>query len=146
MAIRFWLGVAHRDHVLRGVHMGVCQSPPRAQRVLHDMNEADGVVYYSPKTRHDGDALREFTALGRIAPGPAFQSGDSSTDFRAWRRRTDYDPVLEPTAIRPLLTILDLSRGNPDWGYQLRAGLLEISRHDFDVIRHQMRRPNADIR
>lgn len=126
--------------------MGVYQAPQRAHAVLHEMNESDGVVYYSPKTSHEGEALRQFTALGRIAPGLAFQSGDTGSDFRAWRRRTDYDPGREATPIRPLLGILELSRGNPDWGAQLRAGVLEISHHDFDVIRQQMRRPNADMR
>ena len=126
--------------------MGMYQAPQRAHSVLHEMNESDGVVYYSPKTSHDGDPLRQFTALGRIAAGPAWQSGNADSSFRAWRRRTDYDPALVATAIRPLLSILDLSRGNPDWGLQLRAGVLEISRHDFDVIRQQMHRPNADMR
>jgi len=48
------------------------------------------------------------------------------------------------TSIRPLLSVLELTRGDPNWGYQLRRGLIEISRHDFDMIRQQMRRPSAD--
>ncbi|MFC5928067.1 EVE domain-containing protein [Cryobacterium melibiosiphilum] len=146
MAIRFWLGVAQRDRVLRCVHMGMAQVSEGARGVLESMNESDGLVYYSPRDTWEGESLREFTAIGRIAPGPAFPTGDSYSAYNPWRRRTDYDTDAVATSIRPLLSILDLSRGNPDWGYQLRRGIIEISRHDFELIRQQMRRPNADDR
>ncbi|TFD46526.1 EVE domain-containing protein [Cryobacterium frigoriphilum] len=146
MAIRFWLGVAQRDRVLRGVQMGMAQATEGARTVLESMNESDGLVYYSPRDTWEGEALREFTAIGRIAPGPAFQTGDSYSAYNPWRRRTDYDTDAVAASIRPLLSVLDLSRGNPDWGYQLRRGLIEISRHDFELIRQQMRRPSADDR
>ena len=130
---------------MRSVHMGMAQTSEAARASLEDMNESDGLVYYSPRATHEGEALREFTAIGRIAPGLAFQS-DSYAGYSPWRRRTDYDTDAVATSIRPLLSILDLTRGNPDWGYQLRRGLIEISRHDFEVIRQQMRRPSPDDR
>jgi len=146
VAIRFWLGVAQRDSVLRSVHRGLAQVSSGARESLETMNESDGLVYYSPRAAFEGEVLREFTAIGRIAPGPTFQNGDSSSAYNPWRRRADYDPDAVAASIRPLLAILDLTRGNPDWGYQLRRGLLEISRHDFEVIRQQMRRPSPDDR
>ena len=144
MAIRFWLGVAQREQVLRGVNMGMAQATAAARDTLVGMGEADGIVYYSPKTAFEGEVLREFTAIGRIADAAAWPIGDPGSEFRPWRRRTDYDPDAVATSIRPLLSVLELTRGDPNWGYQLRRGLLEISRHDFDMIRHQMRRPSAD--
>lgn len=146
MAIRFWLGVAQRDSVLRSVHRGMAEAAQGARESLENMNESDGLVYYSPRATFEGEVLREFTAIGRIAPGPAFQSGDSYSAYNPWRRRTDYDTDAVAASIRPLLSILDFTRGNPDWGYQLRRGLIEISRHDFEVIRQQMRRPSPDDR
>lgn len=146
MAIRFWLGVAQRDRVLRSVHMGMAQVSEGARSVLESMNESDGLVYYSPRATFEGEALREFTAIGRIAPGPAFQAGEGYSAYNPWRRRTDYDTDAVATSIRPLLPVLEFTRGNADWGYQLRRGLIEISRHDFDLIRQQMRRPSADDR
>lgn len=132
--------------------MGMAQVSEGARALLEEMNESDGLVYYSPRDTYEGEALREFTAIGRIAPGPAFQTGPAFppgpgySAYNPWRRRTDYDPDAVATSIRPLLSILDFSRGNPDWGYQLRRGLIEISRHDFELIRQQMRRPSADDR
>jgi hypothetical protein len=151
MAIRFWLGVVQREHVLRGVAGGFAQVNHGVKAPLMRMGAADGFVYYSPKTDYpDGDPLKEFTAIGRIADDDVFQvtQGPMMTgpagDFRPWRRRVEWEHDAVSAPIRPLLAVLDFTRDDPNWGYQLRRGLIEISRHDFDVIRRQMRRPSPD--
>ncbi len=150
VAIRYWLGVVQRGDVLRGVELGIAQLNHGAKTPLMRMNEADGFVYYSPKTSYpDGEPLREFTAIGRVADSDVFQVSAAplhgpAGDFRPWRRRIDYETDAVPAPIRPLLPVLDFTREKADWGFQLRRGLIEISRHDFDVIRAQMRRPPAD--
>ena len=66
-ATRYWVGVASRDHVARGVAGGSASSvtarpalPPHAARRL--------IVYYSPKERLDGEALcQQFTAIGQVS-------------------------------------------------------------------------------
>jgi hypothetical protein len=148
VAIRYWMGVVQREHVRRGVEMGIAQANHGSRAALQQMGEADGIVYYSPKTDIEGDPLKTFTAIGRIADGVVYQagSGSDSGDFRPWRRAADYDTDAVEAPIRPLLAVLDFSRDNPNWGYQLRRGMIEISRHDFEVIRRQMRRPSADDR
>lgn len=152
MAIRYWLGVVQREHVLRGVAGGFAQVNHGARAPLAALSAADGFVYYSPRESYpDGAPLKEFTAVGRVADdepyqvtqGPALRG--PASDFRPWRRRMEWDHDAVATPIRPLLQALDLSRGNRDWGFQLRRGLIEISRHDFDLIRRQMR-PEAGER
>jgi hypothetical protein len=121
--------------------VGLAQASHGARAALEHMGEADGVVYYSPKTDLDGDTLREFTAIGRIAEGTVFQVESAApTAYRPWRRRVEYDTDAVDASIRPLLSVLEFTRNDPNWGYQLRRGLLEISRHDYDLIRRQMRR------
>lgn len=151
MAIRYWLGVVQRDHVLRGVAQGFAQVNHGAMSPLVRMNEADGFVYYSPRESYpDGEPLREFTAIGRIADDEVYQPADGplmtgqNGEFRPWRRRVDFDHAAVPAPIRPLLPVLEFTRQNPNWGYQLRRGLIELSRHDFEVIRAQMRRSSPD--
>ncbi|WP_241981100.1 EVE domain-containing protein [Cryobacterium algoritolerans] len=144
MAIRYWLGVAPREQVLRGVSMGLAQASHGSRAALEDMRESDGVVYYSPRTGTDGETLREFTAIGWIAPVPLDRTGQAgqarSGSYRPWRHQVDYDTDAVAASIRPLLTVLEFTRDDPNWGYQLRRGLIEISRHDYDLIRRQMRR------
>jgi hypothetical protein len=144
--IRYWLGVVQQEYVLRSVAMGLAQMNHAAREILESMNESDGLVYYSPKTEFEGERLRQFTAIGYVSDDQVVQVGDSGSEYRPWRRRVQYDADAVPASIRPLLKVLDLTRDDPDWGRQLRRGLLEISRHDFELIRAQMRRPNADER
>ncbi|MCU1636238.1 MAG: hypothetical protein JWQ68_1477 [Cryobacterium sp.] len=146
VAIRYWMSVMHREHVRRAVALGITQANHGSRGALERMREADGLVYYSPRAALEGEPLRDFTAIGRIAEGAVFQAGESGSDFRPWRRRADYDVDAVDASIRPLLAVLDFSRDNPNWGYQLRRGSIEISRHDFEMIRQQMRRPSADDR
>lgn len=146
MAIRFWLGVVSLDAARRGVDLGIAQLHSGARPALAAMGEADGFVTYSPREYSpDGPALREFTAIGWIGDGDAYRpqdarAGDAGDDrWRSSRRRVDYDEHAVSAPIRPLVPVLDFTRDDPDWGYQLRRGLLEISRYDFEIIRVQMR-------
>lgn len=153
MAIRFWLGVVQREHVLRGVALGIAQLNHGSKAAVSRLGEADGLIYYSPKTSFpDGDPLREFTAIGRVADDVVYQATDgqqmttaSGQTFRPWRRRVDYDLEAEAVPIRPLIGVLDFTM-MPNWGFPLRRGLIELSRHDFEIIRAQMRRPSPDGR
>lgn len=145
MAIRYWLAVASRDHVRVAVDSGFAQTNHGARGGLDEMGVSDGLVYYSPRTEYpDGDVLRCFTAIGRIADDRVYQA--VSLDWRPWRRRVDWDLAAESAPIRPLLGALDFTRNAPNWGYQLRAGLIELSRHDFETIRQAMQRPSPDDR
>lgn len=154
VAIRFWLGVVQREHVLRGVTLGIAQFNHGSKGAVTRLREADGVIYYSPKTSFpDGDALRAFTAIGRVADDVVYQATDApmrtsaaGNTFHPWRRHVDYDRDAVEAPIRPLLGILDFTTASPNWGFQLRRGLIELSRHDFEIIRAQMHRPSADDR
>jgi EVE domain len=151
MAIRYWLGVVQRDHALTGVELGIAQVNHGAKAPLAQLRESDGFVYYSPRESYpDGAPLKEFTAIGRVADDEVYQVTQgpmmrgAAGDFLPWRRRVQFDRDAVAAPIRPLLPVLEFTRENPNWGYQLRRGLIEISRHDFDVIRAQMRRPSPD--
>lgn len=138
---RYWLGVVQRAHALLGVEWGIAQTNHGKRAGVQRMQPGDGFVYYSPKTSYpDGEPLREFTAIGRVAVGEAYQADEDQNlmvGFRPWRRAVRYADA-RPTPIGPLLPVLDLTRGNANWGLQLRRGHLEISEHDFDAIAREM--------
>ena len=132
-----WLGVVQREHVLTGVVLGIAQTSHGARSGIQRMSPGDGLVYYSPKTEYpDGDPLREFTAIGVIADGEPWQ--ENAGEFRPWRRRVHYDSAAHAVPITPLLDVLELTRGNRNWGFIMRRGQVEISQHDFDVIAREM--------
>ena len=136
-----WLCVVQRDHVLRGVELGIVQTNHGVRSGIQRMSPGDGLVFYSPKTAHpEGDPLREFTGIGVVAEGEPWQEDESAMgagEFHPWRRSVRFVRA-EPTPIAPLLETLELTRGNRNWGFVMRRGQLAITQHDFDVIARQM--------
>jgi hypothetical protein len=59
-------------------------------------------------------------------------------DFKPWRRRVTYDAAAHDAQLRPLTDVLELT-SKPNWGYQLRRGLTELSHHDFTAIHAAMK-------
>lgn len=134
---KYWLGVVQREHALRGVEGGFTQTNHGAKAGMLRMQPGDGFVFYSPKTSYpDGDPLREFTAIGRIAEGEAYQG--QIDDARPWRRDVEFDLSAVSTPIAPLLDVLELTRGNRNWGFIMRRGQVELTSHDFRLIAEQM--------
>lgn len=131
-----WLGVVSRDHVLRGVSLGICQIGHGKRAPLLRMAPGDGLVYYSPRASLGADRpLRAFTAIGRVAGDEVWQADEG--DFRPWRRRVDYAAGAAEVPVADLDGRLELT-GRPNWGYALRRGLVPIGAADFAVIAQAM--------
>jgi hypothetical protein len=131
-----WLGVVSRDHVQRGVRLGIAQIGHGKNAGLSRMRAGDGLVYYSPREAlDDRRPLRAFTAIGRIADDEVWQADEEG--FTPWRRRVEYDAGAAEVPLVQLEADLDLTQG-PNWGYPLRRGLVELSPHDFGRIASAM--------
>ena len=132
-----WLAVASAEHVRRGRAAGFMQVCHGKGAPLRRVQPGAGIVYYSPtETLGCNDGLRAFTALGRVRDAEPYQF-DMGNGFRPFRRYVDWAEADE-TPIRPLLDRLDFTAGKPNWGYQLRFGLIEVGAHDFAVIAEAM--------
>lgn len=132
-----WIAVASAEHVRRGIEGGFMQVCHGKAGPLRRIRPGDVVAYYSPsETFGRTDRLQAFTAIGRVREGEpyVFDMGDS---FRPFRRDVVWADAT-PAPIRPLLDALEFTAGNPNWGYRLRFGVLEISEHDFAVIARSM--------
>jgi hypothetical protein len=82
------------------------------------------------------DRLQSFVSIGRVRDEELYQ-GVMGGDFVPWRRTVDYAEATE-APIAPLLDRLEFTRGNRNWGYQMRFGLFEISEGDFRTIAETM--------
>ncbi|GGL90237.1 EVE domain-containing protein [Nakamurella endophytica] len=127
-----WLGTVSAEHVRRGVEQGIAQIGHGKRSGLRRMAAGDWLVYYSPtEVLHQGPPLRSFTAIGRVHDDVLWQ-GDEG-EFRPWRRRIDYVTGARPVPVRDLQEVLDLT-AVPNWGYQLRRGLIPLSERDLRTI------------
>jgi hypothetical protein len=133
-----WVAVASAEHVRRGRDEGFMQVNHGKAAPLKRVKPGDRVVYYSPSVKLGSkDKLQAFTAIGTVKSGEPYV-GQMSKGFTPYRRDVEWAKA-EEAPIRPLLDRLEFSRGNPNWGYQLRFGLFPISAADFDVIADAMK-------
>ena len=129
---KYWMAVASAEHARQG-RAGFMQVNHGKKAPLQRLSAGDGVAYYSPTETFRGkDRLQAFTLIGRVRDGELYV-GQMGEGFTPWRRNVDYAASRE-APIAPLLEKLDLTRGNRNWGYQMRFGLFEISEADFRVI------------
>lgn len=135
--MKYWVGVVSKEHVLRGVRLGIAQIGHGKRGGLARMHADDGFVYYSPKEAMEGqEPLQAFTAIGHITDDEIWQVDEG--DFKPWRRRVTYAHGTD-APIRPLLDQLSFTKGKTAWGYAFRYGLIEITETDFKVIAKAMR-------
>ena len=128
-----WIAVASAEHVRIGRGAGFMQVNHGKAAPLRRVRPGDGICYYSPSTvLGEKDGLQSFTAIGTVREGDVYQ-GDMGAGFTPARRDVDWAQA-EDAPIKPLLEQLDFAAGKPNWGYQLRFGLFEISEHDFRLI------------
>jgi predicted RNA-binding protein len=134
---KYWIIVASRDHVQKGVEEGICQTSHGKEAALKRMSEGDWVVFYSPKERYDGvEKCRKFTALGQIKNDCVYQV-EIDTDFHPFRRKVEFLAVNE-TSIEPLISELSFIKNKKSWGYVFKFGLVQIPRQDFLAIASRM--------
>ena len=130
---KYWVGVASADHVAigqAGSFMQVCHGKAAP---LRRISPGEGVAYYSPaQVMRGSDGLQSFTAIGFARDsGPyAFDMGNG---FVPSRRDVDWLPS-HPAPIRPLLQDLTFTKGQRNWGYAFRFGVLQIAAADFSAI------------
>lgn len=130
----YWMGIVCRDHVRRGTGLGIAQLGHGRRDGLARLRPGDWLVYYSPRTSlNKGEQLQAFTALGQVHDERIWQADEG--DFKPWRRRVDYLPAAVETRIMDLPLDLTAERGR---GMKLRRGLVPLTEHDFDLIRHAM--------
>ncbi len=135
---RYWIIVAAAEHVRRGLAGGFIQACHGKIAPLKRMKPGDGILCYSPTATFGGaDRLQAFTALGFLREGEPYLA-DNAQGFQPARRDIRWSDA-EPATIAPLLPALAFTAGRRNWGYQLRFGVFEIDRRDFEMIAAAMR-------
>ena len=136
--MNYWIIVASKDHVQKGVKGGFCQAGHGKKWPLQKMSTGDGVLFYSSKEKlGDTAPFQKFTAFGFVEDDEIYQV-TVNADFKPFRRNVDFKTGTE-VEIHPLLEKLHFVDDVKKWGYKLRFGFLEIDQHDFELITSQMK-------
>lgn len=135
--MRYWIGVASREHVKTGETGGFCQLCHGKARPLRRMSPGDWIIYYSPVMQFGQKAPCQcFTAIGEVIGEHAY-THEMAPGFTPHRRDIRFLPATD-TAIRPLVEKLGFISNKTRWGYAFRFGHLEIPQADFQIIARAM--------
>ncbi|GLU52188.1 EVE domain-containing protein [Dyadobacter frigoris] len=134
---KYWIIVASKDHVKSAQPLGIAQACHGKVSPLKRMRKDDFIIYYSGKqTLRRPEVCQEFTAIGKVMDDEIYQF-PVSEDFCPARRNIEFLPSGD-VSILPLISGLNFIHDKKNWGYPFRFGLLEIDRHDFELISSQM--------
>ncbi len=133
--MKYWLGVVSKEHVLIGKNEGIAQVCHGKRAPLARIKKDDWLVYYSPGKTMGKSDLQAFTAIGTVPDDHVFQF-KMFEDFIPYRRKIEYIQAREVllSSIKPKLKFTQ----EKNWGYQLRRGLVELSKEDFMTIAKSM--------
>ena len=136
--VRYWIGVASREHVRLGVHGGFGQFSHGKLAPARRPSQGDWVVYYSPKLKFgESEPCQKFVAMGQVIDSAAFQV-KQFPGFKPWRRKIRYERVVEAD-IQALIERLSFIKNKTKWGAAFRFGFLQITKSDFTAIAKRMR-------
>ncbi|PCI78290.1 EVE domain-containing protein [Candidatus Aerophobetes bacterium] len=131
-----WLGVVSKLHVEKGVQGNfacVCHGKPGP---ISKLKAGDWLVYYSPTTNFpEGEKCQEFTGLGQVISGEVHPI-EMGVDFKPYGIDMLYKKV-NTVSIAELKHALSFTQLR-SWGMRLRAGLIEITDEDFNLIQAAM--------
>jgi hypothetical protein len=134
---RFWIAVASREHVLKGIAGGFAKVCHGKAGPLKRMKCQDWIVYYSPTETFGGkEPCRRFTAAGRILANDPYQV-QMAPGFIPWRRDVHFLPAQE-VEIEPLIEGLSFIHDKKRWGFPFRRGCFSIPSSDFQLIASSM--------
>lgn len=98
MPPQYWIIVASRDHVQRGLAEGIAQADHGKASTLRRMKAGDRIIYYSPRLEYGKpEKCQCFTAIGTIKDERLYQF-DMGNGFVPYRRDVEYMPCLEISA------------------------------------------------
>ncbi len=135
--VKFWIGIACKEHVANGVKLGICQFCHGRSAPAKRLSCGDFVIYYSSKVTMEGSELyQKFTAIGEVVDEAPYQV-DMGDGFKPFRRNISYFDA-KHIDIRPLVPSLPFIKNKNSWGYVFRYGFLEIDQESFEIIANGM--------
>ncbi|PLS38073.1 EVE domain-containing protein [Carnobacterium maltaromaticum] len=128
--IKYWIGVASKEHVLLGVNRGFCQLSHGKKAPLTRMKKGDKILYYAPKiSMNTPNPYQKIVAVGTIADDSIYEF-EMAPNFIPFRRNVLFEKIEKEVTLQNL-------RKFPEWNQissKLRFGHFEISQNLYQLI------------
>ena len=135
--VRYWVGVASKDHVQRGTSGGFAQFCHGKLNPVKSLAKDDWIIYYSGKEKFsEAKTCRKFTAIGQVCDLKPYQV-EQFIGFKPFRRNITYYNCNE-IDIYPLIKQVAFIKNKEKWGLVFRRGFFELTKEDFSLIASKM--------
>ncbi len=135
--MKYWIIVASKDHLQRGLAGGFIQANHGKAAPLKRMHQGDFVIFYSPKVEFEKpEKLQCFTAICKLVDEDIYQH-DMGGGFVPFRRNVKFLPA-QDVSILPLINDLTFIKDKTHWGAPFRFGMLQIPEEGFRSIAEKM--------
>lgn len=135
--MKYWIIVASKGHLQRGVAGGFIQANHGKAAPLKRMHAGDWAIFYSPKLEYEKpEKLQCFTAICKLVDEDIYQH-DMGGGFVPFRRNAKFLPA-QDVSILPLINDLTFIKDKAHWGAPFRFGMLQIPEEDFRLIAQKM--------
>ena len=135
--MNYWIIVASKDHLQRGLAGGFIQANHGKAAPLKRMHTGDWVIFYSPKLEFEKpEKLQCFTAICKVVDENIYQH-DMGGGFIPFRRNVEFLPSKD-ISILPLINYLTFIKDKTHWGAPFRFRTLQIPGQDFHLIAGMM--------
>jgi hypothetical protein len=135
--MKYWIIVASKDHLQRGMTDGFIQANHGKAAPLKRMYTGDWAIFYSPKLEYEKpEKLQCFTAICKLVDADIYQH-DMGGGFVPFRRNVKFLPA-QDVSIIPLISDLTFIKDKTHWGAPFRFGTLQIPEVDFQLIAQKM--------
>lgn len=132
--MKFWIGVASKEHVEIGVKGGFAQLCHGKCAPLNRMKAGDWLIYYAPKvSMQTNQPYRKFMAVGQVLEGEAYPF-EMYPGFIPYRKNVSFQKVTSPLSLEGISKFPIWQ----DYRSKLRFGHFEISEELFELIAFSM--------
>ncbi|WP_321383538.1 EVE domain-containing protein [uncultured Enterococcus sp.] len=132
--MKFWIGVASKEHVEIGVEGGFAQLCHGKCAPLNRMKAGDWLIYYAPKvSMQTNQPYQKFMAVGQVLEGEAYLF-EMYPGFISYRKNVSFQKVTSPLSLEGISKFPIWQ----DYRSKLRFGHFEISEELFELIAFSM--------
>lgn len=130
-----WMGIASAEHARAGRDGGFAQLGHGRHDAVSALRQGDWIVCYAPREgMGTGAPVQAFLTIGRVTSAAPY-AFPQAMDFNPYRVDVDYQMQARPAPIRPLLPVLQLTRGlGPGWGMAMRGAKRRLQAEDMQRI------------
>jgi hypothetical protein len=136
---KFWLIVASKDHIEKGVSGGFAQACHGKMKPISKPQKGDGVLFYATREKYNENTnrIKRITAVGFFEDEKV--DVHEIEDKLFYKRKVNFEIPIREINLKDYLKDIGFIENKEKWGMYLRSSMREIPKKDFDFLHSKMK-------